>query len=317
MVYLRTFLYFCFFAFAGCTSNTYVYGTGKYGESSGSPKLENKVYVGAPNKFLDSSDWFWPISLLGKLFLWNRKVDSHEVSEKTIDELIVYLERNELTDVQVLVNTYKPGLQWRRLGKNKEVGAGWRYTLGALSVIVYTILPGRFFGGDHYNPYTNTISIYSDDPNIALHEGGHAKDFNSRKRIGLNAAIYVIPGAALYYEANATRDALSYLRDNCRPDDEKEAYKTLHPAYGTYVGGLTPFGLIAAIPGHVTGAVASANVKESPDCEQTFTADNHQLVNPDAQEMHNTTLTPELIDETDTDIQNDADGPYDDKADSI
>lgn len=257
--------------FSGCASHTYEYGTGEHGDTSQSPRMYQQVYQGEPNAFLDASDWYWPPSLIAKLFLWNKNIDSHEVSQETIDELLVYLEKNDLSDVQVLVNTYKPGLQFSRLFKNREVGAGWRYTLGILSATMYTILPGRFFGGDHYNPYTNTISIYSDDAAIALHEGAHAKDFNSRKWKGLNAAIYILPGAALYYEAVATSDALSYLQWECRYDEEKEAYKTLHPAYGTYVGGLahtvTGGALIGAIPGHVTGAISAANVEENPACE--------------------------------------------------
>ncbi len=276
--FARVFLYFCFFSFAGCASNTYVYGTGVYGDTSLSPEMEQQVIVGKPNKVLDASDWYWPLSLLAKLFLWNRKVDSHEISEETIEELMVYLDKNDLSDVQVLVNAYKPGLQWKRLRQNKEVGAGWRYTLGALSVLLYTILPGRVVGGDHYNAYTNTISIYSDDPSIALHEGGHAKDFNSMKNKGLNAAFYIVPGAALYYEGVATRDTVSYLRNSCRDDDEKEAYKTLHPAYGTYIGGVTRLGLIAAIPGHITGAIASDKVDDKPKPPKCEGPDNEIIV---------------------------------------
>ena len=52
----------------------------------------------------------------------------------------------------------------------------------------YTAFPERIFaafpfigGGDHYNPYTNTINIYSDHRAIVLHEGGHAKDFARRR----------------------------------------------------------------------------------------------------------------------------------------
>lgn len=42
------------------------------------------------------------------------------------------------------------------------MGWGWRYSIGMLSWLQYTLLPGRLFGGDHYNPYSNTISLYSD-----------------------------------------------------------------------------------------------------------------------------------------------------------
>ncbi|WP_028886924.1 hypothetical protein [Teredinibacter turnerae] len=261
---------------SGCASNTYVYGTqGRDAIDGEGPPTINPIIVGEPHRFLDASDWIWPGSLLAKLVLWNKKVDSHEVSAETIDVLAEYLARNELDDVQVLVNTYKPGVQWSRTFRNREIGGFWRFTLGIFNAVGYTILPGRFFGGDHFNPYSNTISIYSDIPSVLLHEGGHAKDFNSRKYKGIYSAIYGIPGVALYHEAVASNEALSYLHDNCDLSQEKSAYHALHPAYGTYVGGT--FGYVVpvtyltaafALPGHVTGAVAASKAELKPGCAQ-------------------------------------------------
>lgn len=264
----------------GCTSSPYQYSTENTESNLKSPPTHQQIIVGEPNKLLDASDWIWPGSWLAKLILWNKNIDSHTVSETTITDLQLYLDQNNLNNVQVLVNTYKPGAQWSRLFKNKEVGAGWRYTLGILSTSIYTIMPGRFFGGDHYNPYTNTISIYSDDYAIALHEGGHSKDFSRRQYKGTHAAIYSLPGAALYYEAVATSDALTYLDDQCRFENEKDAYQTLHPAYGTYVGGVflqeAGLGFAMAIPGHITGAIARLTVDETTPCTQPMVIDQAQ-----------------------------------------
>ncbi len=256
--------------FSGCATAPYEYGTGEYGgDNSGSPYMENQVIVGKPNKLLDASDWIWPGSWLAKLLLWNKNIDSHEISDETLTSVMTYIEKNDLSDVQVLVNAYRPGNQWSRLFKNKEIPAGWRFTLGILTTSLYTIMPGRFFGGDNYNPYTNTINLYSNDVAISLHEAAHAKDLNSRKYKGLNAALYVLPGAPLYYEAVATSDTLSYLERECRYDDQKHAYRVLHPAYGTYVGGLflkqSGLGFLGVIPGHISGAIASLGVKNKED----------------------------------------------------
>lgn len=259
---------------SGCASTYYTYGTDGVDENDGDSRVVDKQFiVGKPNKVLDASDWYWPGSLLAKLILWNHKIDSHEISDETIETMRLYMDRNRLEDVQVLVNTYKPGVQWSRTFQNKEVGAGWRYTLGILSAIQYTILPGRFFGGDHYNPYSNTISIYSDLPAVALHEAAHAKDTNSRQNKGLYSALYIIPGVPLYHEAVASGDTLSYLHENCDLDGEKEAYRVLHPAYSTYVGSTLAtyaqspeLALYAVLPGHLTGAIGSANTKYKEGC---------------------------------------------------
>jgi hypothetical protein len=255
---------------SGCVSKPYEYGPDpKGGGTEFAPSMKQQIIVGEPSAFLDASDWIWPGSWIAKLVLWNKNIDSHQISPDTIDEIETFVEKNDLGDVQILVNTYRPGVQWRRLFKNREVGGFWRYTLGILSTSIYTVLPGRFFGGDHYNPYTNTISLYSDDAAIALHEAGHAKDFNGRKYKGLHAALYAIPGAPLYYEAVASTDTISYLHHECRYDDQKHAYRVLHPAYGTYVGGTfaaqSGLGILGAIPGHITGGVTALFVDDKDE----------------------------------------------------
>lgn len=251
----------------GCASKPYQYGydTNQHAINQQlSPVMESQFLYGKPHRFLDAADWYWPGSLLSKLFLWNKEIDSHEISTETVDYLKAYLEANQLGNVQVLVNSYSVGNQWHRLRKNKTVHPFWRYTFGALSVAYYTAFPGRFFGGDAYNPYTNTIYLYSDDISVALHEAGHAKDTARRKNKGLHAFLYQLPFAALYYEAVATSDALGYLEDQQLTEDEKEAYRTLHPAYATYLFGNIwrgqPAAMLGTIPGHIAGNIAAARL---------------------------------------------------------
>lgn len=255
----------------GCTTQPYTYGTGRGDRDDGLyPPMEQQVYIGEPSPVLDAAGWYWPPSLLAKLLLWNASVDNHKISDETLDVMMQFIADNELDDVQVLVNTYKPGNQWQRLFKNYTMNPFWRYTLGVLSVSFYTILPGRFFGGDNFNPYTNTINLYSDVPAIALHEGGHAKDFASRELKGTYSAIYALPFVALYHEAIATSDTLSYLLDQSCSEERKDAYNILYPAYSTYIGGnIAPFyaspwiQYVGIIPGHIAGRIASANVEDA------------------------------------------------------
>ncbi len=229
------------------------------------PPPEPQIVRGRPHRVLDASGWIWPGSLMGKLVLWDRRVDNHRIGPETEAALQRYLLVNRIEHVKVRLNAYHVRDEWRRLRANRSVGAGWRYTLGVLGWLQYTVLPGRFFGGDHYNPYSNTINLYSDIPAIALHEGGHAKDFANRRWKGSYAAIYMIPLVNLYHEAQATSDALGYLLAFEREALQAEGYHVLYPAYGTYVGGgISTFappldlGLYAAgvIGGHVAGRSA-------------------------------------------------------------
>ncbi len=259
---------------SGCATMPYKYGQNiEYQGAYKLPEGEPQVERGRPNGFLDSSGWIYPGSLLGKLMLWNKKVDSHRVSKESEEALVKYLKANDLDNVKVRINQYSPGGEWRRTFRNKAVGAGWRYTLGFLSWLGYTVLPQRFFGGDNYNPYSNTINIYSDHPAIAIHEGGHSKDFKKRKDKGLYSFVYAIPFVSLYHEAQASNDALGYMRANAAVGDQENAYKILYPAYATYLGGGSNGGYLlgplyypivagAMIPAHIIGRVKAGQITE-------------------------------------------------------
>src|SRR4051794_8369201 len=170
-----------------------------------------QIERGEPRPVLDAVGW--TLGIPGKIILWDRRVDRHQISPETEQAISEYLAANDLTSVKVRLNQYAPRDEWRRLVANDAVGGGWRYTFGAVSWLGDAIFPGRLFGGDHFNPYTNTLHIYSDVPAIGLHEAGHAKDWARRRYKGSYAAIYVLPGFPLWHEAVATRDALAYLKD--------------------------------------------------------------------------------------------------------
>jgi hypothetical protein len=229
---------------------------------------EPQIERGRPNRFIDGLGHF-VLSIPSKVLLLNWHVDNHNISQTSEDMLKRYLADNDLHNVKVRLNQYAPGAEWSRLFRNRSVGAGWRFTLGIISLMNYTIFPGRLFGGDEYNPYTNTIHLYSDHSAIALHEAGHAKDFTERKYKGSYSALRMLPLVPLYQEALATGDAIGYFREKELAEEEKNAYKILYPAYGTYVGGeafrwvqwwvdLPPWAEYAvrygsAIPGHILG----------------------------------------------------------------
>jgi hypothetical protein len=261
-------------AATSCAAVPYTYGVGEE-EQKDLWAADPQITRGKPIAILDGLGHY-VISLPSKLILWNWNVDRHRISPETEEWLRHYLEDNGMHKVKVRLNEYDPGDEFGRLYENDSVGWFWRYTLGLLTVTFYTILPGRLFGGDNYNPYTNTINIYSDDPAILLHEAGHAKDFALRKHKGTYAALRFLPLVPLYHEGVATSDAIGYLIDKEQRDEQKSAYKTLYPAYGTYVSGegarwfaLTyleglAVALAGAIPGHIAGRIAAARVEDEP-----------------------------------------------------
>ena len=254
----------------GCATVPY-----RYGDNLESPKVlplrpdEPQFEFGRTNTLIDAVGWVFGIP--SKILLLDSRMDNHRISPQTVEALQEYLQRNSVTNVKVRINQYAPGGEWSRLFRNKSVGAGWRYTFGVISMLFYTVLPGRIIGGDNYNPYSNTINIYSDHKAVAIHEGGHAKDFAPRNFKGTYAFFYMIPFAALYAEARASNDAISYLHAQPSARDEMEAYWILYPAYATYIGGQTmqyfapayPVIYFAAlVPGHILGRYKGSKVEE-------------------------------------------------------
>lgn len=264
----------------GCATVPYQYGAARE-----SPEIPTagpgvaQIDRGRPVPFLDGAGHY-VVSLPSKLLLLDWEVDSHRFSPETEAVLAGYLADNHLAGVKVRVNQYAPGAEWQRLFRNREMPGFFKYTAGVLAATYYTILPGRFFagllGGDEYNPYSNTINLYSDSPAIALHEAAHAKDFAAQSRgfRGWYAFMRLLPLVPLWQEGKATGDAVGYTLDKQLTEERKESYRVLYPAYSTYIAGeglrwlpLEPwlsFGaqLAVAVPGHITGRIKAAQVAQ-------------------------------------------------------
>lgn len=286
-------LIFILCVITGCASVPYKYGKEIENEKTYMLREgESQIVRGRPVAFIDGLGHY-VLSLPSKLILWNWKVDNHDISLETEEKIEQYLTDNDLYNVKVRLNQYAPGAEYRRLFKNRTVGAGWRYTLGILTVTSYTIMPGRAFGGDNYNPHTNTINIYSDHPSIVIHEGGHAKDTARRTYKGWYSVLRILPLVPLYQEAIATSDAIGYDREKCIVQEEKSDYKILYPAYGTYIAGeglqwvdastwvsyAVSFG--GALIGHVVGRTKALFVQEQPFCKERWEKEIEMEMRPD------------------------------------
>lgn len=210
-----------------------------------------------------------PVDALGnflalpmKLLLWDWRFDDHAISSATEDALVTYLAARQepvLNEAVFRLNQYRPGQDLARLCRNHYVAWPYRLLLGLPATLIGDVLlPGRLFPwGDYYNPWNNTVHLYSNHPAIALHEAGHVHDLSPRRWRGTYSACRLIPFVDLYQEYRASDEAITYLeRETADRNDERAAYKILYPAYGTYVGSyfFAPIGTIAgALLGHLSG----------------------------------------------------------------
>ena len=225
------------------------------------------VEYGRPNRFVDGTGWV--LGIPSKLALWDRRADNHQVSPRTVRGVVEYLEHERLSGVLVRVNQYDPLGEWKRLATNRRIGLGWRMTTGAFETAKYGLLPGRLFGEDWYNPFTNTVHVYSDIPSLAIARAAYAKDVHSRTYPGTYASVQMLPIVGMWHETIATKDALEYIRSHGTPAEREEAYRILYPSYGgTWGAGVAsflPFGAVyARVAGAAVGHLANS-VRKSGD----------------------------------------------------
>ncbi|MDB4443895.1 hypothetical protein N9174_00970 [bacterium] len=208
------------------------------------------------------------LSIPSKILLFSRKVDSHMISSETETYILEFLMYHNLYDVKVRLNQYAPYDEIRRISQKNRMNILIRIYVWLFSMIAYVLNPGRLFGGDYYNPATNSVNIFSNHVGIALHELGHALDFSKRKYPGLYQLSRFLPFVALYHEYKASQYAVQFLKRKKHHEEEISAYRVLYPAYSTYVFGAifeilpTPLMIFYYLPfiiaGHITGFIHAA-----------------------------------------------------------
>ena len=219
------------------------------------PNSSRQLVRGRRIKWLDDTG-----SVLGfanKIALWDSRADNHKISPATEREILTYLRHNNLDTVLVRSNQYDPMGELKRLIANKRMSAPWKYTFGAYDLMKYTFIPGRLLGGDWYNPFTDSIHIYSDIPSIGLAKAAYAKDVHSRTRPGMYASAQDTPILGLWHETLANNEVMSYLKKKGNSSQVAEAQRILYPDFGGAVGaqvlGFLPYGNVY---GRATGALA-------------------------------------------------------------
>ncbi len=230
------------------------------GNNSAGPE----IVVGHSNQIVDATGWV--LGIPAKLSLWDRRADNHDVSPETVAKVARHLREHEMDSVMVRVNQYDPLGEWARLCRNKNIPLGWRMTGGAFDVLKYTLLPGRLFGEDWYNPFTESLHLYSDIPSLGINEAVYARQVRDHKTPGAYATIKVVPVLGMWHETKSTQEALEYISKTGTAEEREEAYRILYPSYGgnwgAGLGSVIPFGsaymrMVGAIFGHAANGVRS------------------------------------------------------------
>lgn len=232
----------------GCASRPYQYGRFRDPLADHFEPPVIQFERGHPNKFLDSMSWI--VGLPTRILPMSPKVNNHSFTDETAEKLTAYMQDNDLGDVLVRVNQYDPIGEWRRLCHNDRISPGWRYTFGTIGWLNYTLIPCRVFGGDMYNPFTNSLYVNSDVPALLISEAAYAKDIHSRTLPGPYAAVNEMPVLVLWRYSHAVRDTLDYAKLHDDWEVERETYRVVYPMMGIQValGGHSAVSMRTGLP---------------------------------------------------------------------
>lgn len=200
------------------------------------------------------------LNIPSKVLLLSTKVGALP-REETQHYIQQYLQKSNLENTTVRVGHTRILRDLYRLvsdKKLKDISLAGRLLLG----IPYTLIGGlisKLTRSDMYNPFTKTANIYSDVPAIALHELGHAQDYQNKGYPTLYSLARYLTPAMLYQEYKA-----SAIADKALPEEKKwQTGRYLVPAFGTYI--YEPLQTLAKIPfipfmlgAHIIGNTYSA-----------------------------------------------------------
>jgi hypothetical protein len=206
--------------------------------------------------------------LITKDFSSLRNINRDEV--EALIKKVNRLRNPSLDGVKVYVGGSRPVDMLKRVWTNPRNGALGKL-IGTASVPV-TYVNSAIRRSESYNPYSNTVQAFSQNPSALLHELGHAEDFNSEeipettlgkewnglKRTAYGAGMYPVQPITSYIEYKAWQNARKTIKkiihqfpyDKALHDRLIDSYYRSMPGFfGSYVGN-------AVLPG--TGNIAGA-----------------------------------------------------------
>lgn len=195
------------------------------------PKIQ--LSYGFENTFVNQARQMFTV--VHKALFWNSLLSSGDISKSTVRRVTTFLQQNNLSDVQVNVNNYDPIGTAKRVFSNPKTGLISKCTFGMASSLIYTAFLSKYLGlfPDHYDFTSNTIHLYSNDPDLALLEGAKAAAYSEGGAPSIYAFKEWCPllDLAFYplHQEDQLQRATSYVCKNESPKACKRAWSVMAP----------------------------------------------------------------------------------------
>ncbi len=226
---------------SGCVARNYRYGLETQGgaEPQRNSKASLTVSFGEPPPHLARLEsWVqWPRESVRKLSGRPALLPEAEAARQAEVVYLAeeYLLANGMDDVFIDVRIHDPRRQWQRLRANDRLHPLFRYTGGILSWMRYTLIPRTVLRSNHFDPFTNTLSLNSADPARAILEAARAKEFQRDRWVGRGAyaILQYLPLVPLIHETRSASDALSYSEHHLEGQLLNELYPVAYARIGS------------------------------------------------------------------------------------
>lgn len=234
----------------GCVQSSYRYGISNSDLLPKLPRTPNLITMGGQHPRIDSIERTvqYPRKVFRKWFPSKDPAEAIEPSVRRLQAVQTatdYLDLNGLQGVYVDVYEYNPREQWNRLRNNSRISPFWKYTGGTLYHLGYCLLPGRAFGTDRFNGFTNTLSVNSTSSSNAVFHAGYVKKLYDQRYPGTYMAAGWLPIVPLVRDVSIANDVMTYAR--VKQDWPLE--KALLPQVYGQLGGDTVAQATSIIPG--------------------------------------------------------------------
>ncbi len=173
-----------------------------------------------------------------RMFPWYRN-QPEAISDETVALVRKFVQDEKLEDVHVEWRHRNSSEEWQRLKQNGRISPIVRYSAGSLHWTLANLHPPFFPRKTHYDPYSDTIYLQTNDPVPILAELAMAKTLRQSALPGGQAVAANLPVLSIYTRVVVAREVQAFARKMDDWELEKQSYRDLYPGLFSGAGVVT------------------------------------------------------------------------------
>lgn len=179
-----------------------------------------------------------------RIFPWNRN-PPEAISDETVQLVRKFVQDENLEDLHIEWRNRDSAQEWKRIKENGRISPVVRYSAGSLHWTLANLRPSFLRPKTHYDPYSDTIYLQSNDAVPILAELAMAKTLRHAVLPGGQAVASNLPVLSIYARVTVAREVQAFARKMDDWELEKQSYRDLYPGLfsgsGVVTAAFVPF----------------------------------------------------------------------------